>query len=85
MQFKGVNAVGFGDYADGFAPSCPVTDDLTRQRGDPVELMLAGALTFVPTGACPGRWRHAIVVAVAAVDCMPERSVVGPGSGTYGG
>jgi len=53
MQFKGVNAVGFGDYADGFAPSCPVADDLTRQRGDPAELMLAGALTYMRTGACP--------------------------------
>lgn len=53
MQFKGVNALGFGDYADGFAPSCPVADDLTRQRGDPAELMLAGALTYMRTSACP--------------------------------
>ena len=53
MQFKGVNALGFGDYADGFAPSCPIADDLTRQRGDPAELMLGGALTFMRTGACP--------------------------------
>ena len=53
MQFKGVNSVGFGDYADGFAPSCSVADDLTRQRGDPAELMLAGALTYARTGACP--------------------------------
>nr|WP_295785868.1 S41 family peptidase [Rhodoferax sp.] len=53
MQFKGVNALGFGDYADGFAPSCPVADDLTKQRGDPSELMLAGALTYMRTGACP--------------------------------
>lgn len=53
MQFKGVNALGFGDYADGFAPSCPMADDLTRQRGDPAESMLEGALTFMRTGACP--------------------------------
>lgn len=53
MQFKGVNAEGFGDYADGFAPSCPIADDLTKQRGDPAELMLGGALTFMRTGACP--------------------------------
>ncbi len=53
MQFKGVNALGYGDYADGFAPSCPVADDLTHQRGDPAELMLGGALTFMRTGACP--------------------------------
>ena len=53
MQFKGANAVGFGDYADGFAPTCTVADDLSRQRGDPAELMLGGALTYVRTGACP--------------------------------
>ena len=52
MQFKGVNAVGFGDYADGFAPNCPVADDLTKQRGDPAELMLGGALAFMRTGTC---------------------------------
>lgn len=53
MQFKGVNAVGFGDYADGFAPHCAVADDLTRQRGDPTEAMLSGALSYMRTGACP--------------------------------
>lgn len=53
MQFKGVNAQGFGDYADGFAPHCAVADDLTRQRGDPAEAMLSGALSYIRTGACP--------------------------------
>jgi hypothetical protein len=53
MQFKGENALGFGDYADGFAPTCPVADDLSKQRGDPAELMLSGALTYIRTGACP--------------------------------
>ncbi|MES2952708.1 MAG: S41 family peptidase [Pseudomonadota bacterium] len=53
MQFKGVNAQGFGDYADGFAPSCAVADDLTRERGDTAEAMLGGALTYMRTGACP--------------------------------
>ncbi len=53
MQFKGVNAVGFGDYADGFAPQCTVADDLTRQRGDAAEGMLSSALGFMRTGACP--------------------------------
>lgn len=53
MQLKGVNAVGFGDYADGIAPTCQVGDDLTKQRGDPAELMLAGALKYISTGSCP--------------------------------
>jgi carboxyl-terminal processing protease len=53
MQFKGVNHVGFGDYADGFAPTCQVADDLSKQRGDSAELMLNGALTYMRTGQCP--------------------------------
>ncbi len=53
MQFKGANAVGFGDYADGFSPTCQVADDLSKQRGDTSELMLAGALSYISTGVCP--------------------------------
>ena len=53
MQFKGENANGFGDYADGFAPTCQVADDLSKQRGDPSELMFSGALTYIRTGTCP--------------------------------
>jgi carboxyl-terminal processing protease len=53
MQFKGANSIGFGDYADGFAPTCTVPDDLSKQRGDTSELMLSAALGYVQTGACP--------------------------------
>ncbi|HUQ73631.1 MAG TPA: S41 family peptidase, partial [Burkholderiales bacterium] len=49
IQFKGVNALGFGDYADGFSPSntagvvgtpvpgCSVADDFNHALGDPAE------------------------------------------------
>jgi carboxyl-terminal processing protease len=63
IEFKGVNAQGFGDYADGFipgagslptnVPGCKVADDFTKQLGDPAEGMLAAALNFRATGACP--------------------------------
>jgi carboxyl-terminal processing protease len=53
MQFSGVNAVGFGSYADGFAPTCQVADDLSKPRGDASELMLAGAINYINTGSCP--------------------------------
>lgn len=53
MHFKGANAVGFGDYAEGFAPKCNVPDDLSKQRGDRTEGMLAAALGYVQSGACP--------------------------------
>ncbi len=52
MQFKGANAKGFGEYADGFAPTCTVADDLSKQLGDASEGMLAAALSYVRTGAC---------------------------------
>jgi hypothetical protein len=52
IQFQGVNQVGFGDYADGFAPTCAVADDFTRPLGDPAESQLAVALAYRDTGAC---------------------------------
>ena len=66
IQFKGVNAVGFGDYTDGFVPAnalaanggvplpgCAVADDFTHALGDPAEGRLAAALQYATTGVCP--------------------------------
>lgn len=53
IEFKGVNEKGFGDYADGMAPTCNVQDDLSREVGDPSEGMLAAALQFNATRSCP--------------------------------
>ena len=53
IQFQGVNQQGFGDYGDGFAPSCAVADDFGHALGDPAEARLAAALTLRSTGACP--------------------------------
>jgi carboxyl-terminal processing protease len=67
IQFKGVNAKGFGDYADGFAPQntvsatplaapvpgCSVADDYSRPLGDPLEGRLQSALAYRSTGVCP--------------------------------
>jgi carboxyl-terminal processing protease len=64
IQFKGVNAQNFGDYADGFSPSnslgtpgtlvpgCSIADDFTHALGDPAEGRLAQALNYRATGAC---------------------------------
>jgi hypothetical protein len=52
IEFKGVNAKGFGDYAGGFAPTCEVADDFDHPLGDPNETMLAVALGHRATGAC---------------------------------
>ena len=65
IQFQGVNAKGFGDYADGFSPAntagtvgtvvpgCSVADDFTHALGDPLEARLAAALAYRDTQTCP--------------------------------
>ena len=52
VQFQGVNAKGFGDFADGMVPSCDVADDYQHQLGDPAEGMLAAALRYRSSGSC---------------------------------
>jgi hypothetical protein len=63
IQFKGVNAKGFGDYAEGFSPmnrgqplearlpGCPVADDYGHDMGDENESMLKVALGYRTNGA----------------------------------
>ena len=65
IQFRGVNAMGFGDYSDGFSPQntvstagtlvpgCSVADDFASQLGDPTEARFAAALTYRDMGTCP--------------------------------
>ena len=63
IQFKGVNAKNFGDYADGFipggstgtgadVPGCPVGDDFTHLLGDPNEARFETAINYIETGTC---------------------------------
>ncbi len=65
IQFQGVNAAGFGDYADGFAPNnsteaygvkiagCVVGDDFGHELGDANEGLLKAAITYGANGTCP--------------------------------
>ena len=65
IQFRGVNALNFGDYADGFSPvntssnpgellpGCSVADDLNTPLGSAAEARLAAALNYRDTGTCP--------------------------------
>jgi carboxyl-terminal processing protease len=63
IQFRGINAKGFGDYSDGFNPTvapvfaadikgCAVEDDLSNALGDPEEAMLKTALHYADTRSC---------------------------------
>lgn len=65
VQFRGVNAKNFGDYADGFVPAnlsgtpglpipgCAVGDDFSKPLGDPTEARFAAALAYMNDGSCP--------------------------------
>jgi carboxyl-terminal processing protease len=52
VQFQGENHKGFGDYADGFAPTCKVSEDFKLPLGDPNEPLIAAALNYRSTGQC---------------------------------
>ena len=64
IEFRGVNAQGFGDYAAGFSPAntnnalgvsipgCSVADDFDHALGDPNEAQLSEALAYRTGGAC---------------------------------
>ncbi|PAJ73901.1 peptidase [Pseudoalteromonas sp. NBT06-2] len=64
IQFKGVNAKGFGEYSDGFVPKespqylseikgCNVADDYSKALGDPSEGMFSAALDYMISESCP--------------------------------
>jgi C-terminal processing protease CtpA/Prc len=64
IQFSGVNAKGFGEFADGFRPTkspqfaadikgCNVADDFSKPFGDTSERMLGTALHYIDHNGCP--------------------------------
>jgi hypothetical protein len=61
IQFRGVNAANFGDYADGFVPAanptqqwqlpgCAISDDFTQALGSVAENRLEAALAYRANG-----------------------------------
>ncbi|MBB3121915.1 S41 family peptidase [Pseudoduganella violacea] len=72
IQYRGINHKGFGDFSDGFAPTCRVDDDLGAALGDPAEGMLAAALKYRASGACPAP-RSARAQAAALPALVPAR------------
>lgn len=64
IQFSGVNAKNFGDFADGFRPTanpiyqadvkgCAVADDFSKSLGDSKERLLSTALYYMVNNSCP--------------------------------
>jgi carboxyl-terminal processing protease len=77
VEFKGVNNKGFGDFADGFTPTCKVVeDDVTHDFTDPAETRLAAALAYRSNGVCPAGTRASDETskAVSASEKLNRRS-----------
>ncbi|MEM1433752.1 MAG: S41 family peptidase [Pseudomonadota bacterium] len=85
IQFRGANAKGFGDYADGFLPrtvpdpmdqaqinGCPAEDDFSQQLGNEQENLLETALAYIDSGACPSP-----PVSGAAAGAGPSKRLAG--------
>ena len=54
IQLQTVNDKGFGDYQEGFAPTCAVAgDDFDHSFGDPEEKLLKTALAYQANDECP--------------------------------
>jgi C-terminal processing protease CtpA/Prc len=82
VQLQGVNAAGFGDYADGFTPAfnsngigvqvpgCTVADDLDHALGDLAERRLAAAMFYRQNGYCSP--------ALSMADAGPPQSKIEP-------
>ena len=92
IQFKGANALGFGDYTDGFSPAntasqageiipgCSVADDFTKQLGDQTEGRLSVALAYRDGQACPAASGVAPGVLSKASQPLDESDAIVPKS-----
>ncbi|SFV50824.1 Carboxyl-terminal protease [hydrothermal vent metagenome] len=52
IEFKLLNADGYGDYFDGITPTCSVSDDIFHSFGDRDESMLKETLFFIENSIC---------------------------------
>ena len=86
VQFKGVNQLGFGEYADGFVPGgtsglpnnlpgCAVPDDFSQPLGDIAEGRIAAALRYSANGNCSATASTSAVQTLAAV--VPHNARLG--------
>lgn len=73
IEFKGVNAKGFGDYADGLAAECGAADDLGKPLGDIAEGQLAVALQWRASGTCAAPVASRLAVRGATAEAALRR------------
>jgi C-terminal processing protease CtpA/Prc len=86
IQFRGVNDLGFGDYAEGFSatrttgaaqanlPGCGTPDDYSHDLGDVAEGQFAAALQFRASSSCPAISSPALApMAAGGLSLQPPR------------
>jgi len=78
VQYQSTNQQGWGDYADGFAPTCAADDDMSHVVGDPAEGLLAQAIALHNGQACaaPRVLRQAARQAAPATATAPDPAVI---------
>jgi C-terminal processing protease CtpA/Prc len=52
IEFSGINDAGTGGYVNGFAATCPASDDLENELGSLNERLLANAASYSKSGVC---------------------------------
>jgi hypothetical protein len=81
VNFESLNQLRQGDYYDGFAATCNVAEDFSQPQADAArDPLLAAALGYVQTGACPAAAAGANRArALAASRTLRGRAVAEPG------
>jgi C-terminal processing protease CtpA/Prc len=79
VNFEVVNSAGVGGYTSGFAPTCPVPDDLDHPLGDPNEANLKTALGYISTGTCAQPAQSAPLSSVVRIQAPALGDVRPPG------
>jgi carboxyl-terminal processing protease len=53
VNFESFNGLDQGRYYAGIGATCDVSDDFSRELGDPAEKLTAAASSYLQTGVCP--------------------------------
>lgn len=73
VNFESVNARSEGRYFDGFAPTCSVTEDLSREIGALDDPLLVAAAYHVDNGVCPAGTAREQAQAKSTTSAMRKR------------
>jgi carboxyl-terminal processing protease len=76
IQFQGVNNMNFGNYPDGFTPTCNVDDDFAHALGSTSEAQLNMALGLRASGTCTPAIGTSTAHILSAANARPASPVL---------